>query len=214
MPLSGPACAAKRATSPAFPSRSLRRGKSTIAVGFATSLSLEPKDLTKLAAAVERPGLHLGVWPQQDRLRVWGITRNLPALCLVLEVILPGLLVVKQSPSEEFGKFINIAVLQGDEIKIIDPQAATGSAYRTPLVRLESQLVKGSEVNVLLQLAVSMRTHGRGGMLLVVPAGSDAWNESILQPNHLCGCTGVLSPRGPDAKRCRGPNQAAGGKML
>jgi hypothetical protein len=152
------------------------------AVAFATSLSLEPKDLTKLAAAVERAGLHLGVWPHQDKLRVWGITRNLPAFCLVLEVILPGLLVVKQSPSEEFGKFVNIAVLQGDEIKIIDPQAATDSADRSPLFPLESQLVKGSEVNVLLQLAVSMRTHGRGGMLLVVPAGSDAWNESILKP--------------------------------
>jgi hypothetical protein len=33
-----------------------------------------------------------------------------------------------------------------------------------------------------LELAVSMRTHRRGGMLLVVPAGSDAWTESILQP--------------------------------
>jgi hypothetical protein len=155
------------------------------AVAFATSLSLEPKDLTKLAGAVERAGLHLGVWPQQDELRVWGITRNLPPFCLVLEVVLPGLLVVKQSPSEESGKFINIAVLQGDEIKIIDPQAATSPAYPsllTSLLRLESQFATGSAVNVLLQLAVSIRTHGRGGMLLVVPAGSDAWNESILQP--------------------------------
>ena len=87
------------------------------AVAFATSLSLEPKHLTKLAAAVERAGLHLGVWPQQDELRVWGIARNLPAFCLVLEVVLPGLLVVKQSPSEESGKFINIAVLQGERSK-------------------------------------------------------------------------------------------------
>ncbi len=155
------------------------------AVAFATSLSLEPKDLIKLAAAVERPGLHLGVWPQQDKLRVWGITRNLPAFCLVLEVILPGFLVVKQSPSKESGKFINIAVLQGDEIKIIDPQALTSPAYPTlltSLLRSESQFATDSAVNVLLQLAVSMRTHGRGGMLLVVPPGSDAWRESILQP--------------------------------
>jgi hypothetical protein len=104
---------------------------------------------------------------------------------LVLEVVLPGLLVVKQSPSEESGKFINIAVLQGDEIKIIDPQAAISPAYPTllaSLLRLESQFATGSAVNVLLQLAVSIRTHGRGGMLLVVPAGSDAWTESILQP--------------------------------
>ena len=155
------------------------------AVTFATSLSLEPKHLTKVAAAVERASLHLGVWPHQDELRVWGIARNLPAFCLVLEVILPGLLVVKQSPSEESGKFINIAVLQGDEIKIIDPQAAISPAYPTllaSLLRSGSQFATGSAVNVLLQLAVSIRNHGRGGTLLVVPAGSVAWIDSVLQP--------------------------------
>jgi len=155
------------------------------ALTFATSLSPVAKDLTKVAAAVEGVGLHLGVWPERDELRVWGITRNLPSFCLVLEVILPGLLVVKQSPSEESGKFINIAVLQGDEIKIIDPRAVINPGYSTlltSLLRLESQVAAGSAVNVLLELAVSMRRHGRGGMLLVVPSGSDAWNESILQP--------------------------------
>jgi len=157
-------------------------GQSNDAVAFATPLSLAPKDLTKLAAAVDRAGLHLGVWPQQDELRVWGITRSLPALCLVLEVILPGLLVVKQSPSEDSGKFINIAVLQGDEIKIIDPQAAISPAHSSMLTSLQSQFATGSAVNVLLQLAVSIRMHGRGGLLLVVPAASDAWTESILQP--------------------------------
>jgi hypothetical protein len=154
-------------------------------VAFATSFSLEPRHLTKIAAGVERAGLHLGVWPQHDELRVWGITRDLPPFCLVLEVILPGLLVVKQSPSEESGKFINIAVLQGDEIKIIDPQAMVSPAYPTllaSLLRLETQVATGSEVNVLLQLAVSIRAHGRGGSLLVVPADSDSWTASILQP--------------------------------
>jgi hypothetical protein len=155
------------------------------AVAFATALSLEPKDLTKLAAAVERAGLHLGVWPDHDDLRVWGITRNLPAFCLVLEIILPGLLVVKQSPAEESGKFINIAVLQGDEIKIIDPQAAADTTHPTllaSLFRLEAPVATGTAVNVLLELAVSIRAHGRGGTLLVVTSGSDAWTESILQP--------------------------------
>jgi hypothetical protein len=160
-------------------------GQVNDAVAFGTSLSLEPKDLTKLAGAVERAGLHLGVWPQQDELRVWGIASNLPPLCLVLEVVLPGLLVVKRSPSEESGKFINIAVLQGDEIKIIDPQSAINPVHPTllpSLLHLESQFAAGAAVNVLLQLAVSMRSHGRGGTLLVVPANSDAWSESILHP--------------------------------
>ena len=39
-----------------------------------------------------------------------------------------------------------------------------------------------NSVNVLIQLAVSMRAHGQGGLLLVVPAGSENWQESILQP--------------------------------
>jgi hypothetical protein len=35
---------------------------------------------------------------------------------------------------------------------------------------------------VLVELAVSMRAHRRGGSLLVVPAGNERWKESILQP--------------------------------
>ena len=147
------------------------------ALTFATSLSLAAKDLTKLAAAVEGAGLHLGVWPQRGELSVWGITHNLPPFSLVLEVILPGLLVVKQSPSEESGKFSNIAVLQGDEIKIIDPGAVINSGYSTlltSLLRLESQAATGSGG----QCSCSSLPYrcGRlvGGMLLVVPPGSDA----------------------------------------
>jgi hypothetical protein len=37
-------------------------------------------------------------------------------------------------------------------------------------------------VNVLLQLAVSMRAHGRGGSLLIVPVGSEDWRDSIVHP--------------------------------
>ena len=36
--------------------------------------------------------------------------------------------------------------------------------------------------NVLVQLAVSMRAHGRGGLLLVVPPASAGWRDSIVQP--------------------------------
>ncbi len=158
------------------------------AVAFDTSLSLEPKDLTKLAAAVERAGLHLGVWPQQDELRVWGITRNLPPFSLVLEVVLPGLLVVKQSPSEESGKVPSTSsVAPGGRDQDYRSYRRRDPFHTYPtllasLLRLESQFATGSAVNVLLELAVSIRMHGRGGTLLVVPAGSDAWTESILQP--------------------------------
>jgi hypothetical protein len=37
-------------------------------------------------------------------------------------------------------------------------------------------------VNILVQLAASMRAHGRGGLLLVVPGNGDEWQESIVRP--------------------------------
>jgi hypothetical protein len=59
---------------------------------FERRLPLAAQPLTRLAPAVERPGIHLGVWRDDQQFFVWGATRNLPAFCLVLEVIAPGLL--------------------------------------------------------------------------------------------------------------------------
>src|ERR1700738_1430791 len=38
---------------------------------------LSPAGLTKLAPAVERPGIHLGVWRDENELYVWGATRTI-----------------------------------------------------------------------------------------------------------------------------------------
>jgi len=40
----------------------------------------------------------------------------------------------------------------------------------------------GDPVNVLVQLAASMRLHGHGGTLLVVPTESRTWGDSIIHP--------------------------------
>jgi hypothetical protein len=45
-----------------------------------------------------------------------------------------------------------------------------------------SWVKKIDSVTVLVQLAVSMREHGRGGLLLVVPADDAEWQESIVRP--------------------------------
>ncbi|HEX6042611.1 putative sensor domain DACNV-containing protein, partial [Longimicrobium sp.] len=42
------------------------------AMVFDRPFSLNAKDLGKLSPAVERPGIHLGVWPHRGELRVWG----------------------------------------------------------------------------------------------------------------------------------------------
>jgi hypothetical protein len=156
---------------------------------FERPLPLDPGVLTKIAPAVERPGIHLGVTHGADRLVVWGTTRAIPSLCLVVEVAAPGLIVIKHHSSETAGKFVNVAVLEGDQVKIIDERAAAipdCPALLTALLGSESPAAWVSSVrhsvNVLVQLAVSMRAHGRGGSLLVVPRQADEWRESIVLP--------------------------------
>jgi hypothetical protein len=146
---------------------------------------LAPEPLTRLAPAVERQGIHLGVWQDRGEMMVWGATRTLPRYCFVLEVIAPGFLILKQSPADEAGKFVNIAVAQGDEIKIVDQMAARAPdcpTLLTSLLGFDWQDSATASANVAIQLAVSMRAHGRGGTLLVVPANTNTWRESIVHP--------------------------------
>jgi hypothetical protein len=152
---------------------------------FERALALSPEALTRVAPAVERPGVHLGVWHDGDELHVWGTTRTLPKHCFVLEVAAPGLLVVKHHSGEEAGKYVNVAVLEGDQIKVVDEHAPSKPdcpELLTSLIGFESPAAWAHSVSVLVQLAVSMRAHGRGGCLLVVPAGRESWRESIVPP--------------------------------
>jgi hypothetical protein len=148
-------------------------------------LPLEPGVLTKIAPVVERAGIHLGVWHHEGELCVWGTTHTIPTFCFVLEVVDPGLLVVKHHRGEQSGKYVNVAVLEGDQIKIVDEAASSlpdCPALLTSLLGFDSPSSWVGSVNVLVQLAVSMRAHGRGGLLLIIPAGSERWRESIVSP--------------------------------
>ncbi len=152
---------------------------------FERPLALTAGTLAKVAPVVERPGIHLGVWHQGEALVAWGTARAIPPLCMVLEVVEPGLLVVKHHRGGLSGKYANVAVLEGDQIKIVDEGvSATPScpSLLTSLIGIDGRGPAPGSVNVLVQLAVSMRAHGRGGSLLIVPAGSDAWRESIVAP--------------------------------
>ncbi|GAA4441256.1 hypothetical protein GCM10023188_39570 [Pontibacter saemangeumensis] len=154
---------------------------------FERWLQLTPGVLTKLAPAVERPGIHLGVWCEDDVLYVWGATRAIPSLSFVLEVVEPGLLVVKHRRISGYGKFANVAVLKGEQVKVVDGNATTLSDSSDLLTSMlgfttASASSRDRGANVLIQLAVSMRDHGRGGSLLIVPAGTQSWQQSIIHP--------------------------------
>jgi hypothetical protein len=152
---------------------------------FAETLQLTANTLTKLAPAVERSGIHLGVWPEGNELRIWGTTRVIPGLCFVLEVIEPGMLVIKHRRVDGFGKFVNVAVLKGDQVKIVNEES--GKMRDCPsvvnsMIGFQSKTMWSESPNLLVQLAASMRTHERGGILLVVPTGTETWRKSIIHP--------------------------------
>jgi hypothetical protein len=153
------------------------------ALRFARSFPLETDALTKVAPAVERPGIHLGVWENGNGLEVWGTTRELPAFCFVVEVISPGVLVIKHSRAEDVGKYVNIAVLEGDRIKVLNEGALTIPDCPGVVSALFGVTTEKPGLSkMLVALATSMRDHGRGGTLLVVPSGTEAWKESMLRP--------------------------------
>ncbi len=155
---------------------------------FEHRLALTTRFLTKLAPAVERPEIHLGVWSEDGELYVWGATRTVPSFCFVLEVVEPGLLVIKHRRNDGFGKFANVAVLKGDQVKVIDENGTSlpdCPALLTSLLAFTSphSANQGHEsVNLLVQLAASMRAHAHGGSLLVIPASTEHWRESIVHP--------------------------------
>lgn len=145
----------------------------------------EPNLLARLAPAVERPGIHIGVWPYQDGLNVWGVTRTVPPWCLVLEVVGPGLLVVKYRRDDPSSKFANVAVLEGAEVKFIEQQPTAmpeAPPALTSLLAFYSSAGQQESDNILVKLAVAMRAHGHGGSLLIVPRNTNEWMNSIVQP--------------------------------
>ena len=154
---------------------------------FERPLPLSTAVLGKLAPAVERPEIHLGVWSTDNQLQVWGATRSIPSFCFVIEDVEPGLLVVKHRRIEGFGKYANVAVLKGEQVKVIDERGTSlpdCPELLKSLLAFTASAANGTvhSINVLVQLAASMRAHGHGGILLVVPSGSAGWRSSIVEP--------------------------------
>jgi len=160
-------------------------GQAGQALVFGHRRRLTPQHLIKLAPAVEQPGIHLGVWYEEEELYVWGTATGLPPLCFVVEVVEPGVLVAKHRRADGFGKFVNVAVMRGDQIKVVDETnagLADCPALLASLPSLPLPTATNAADNVLVELAAAMRAHGRGGLLLVVPPHTEQWQQSIVQP--------------------------------
>lgn len=96
---------------------------------------------------------------------------------------------IKHRRDDGFGKFANVAVLKGDQVKVVDENGTSlpdCPALLRSLLNFTSPSSwsdsRHSSINVLVMLAASMRAHGHGGSLLVVPAGTEGWRRSIVHP--------------------------------
>ncbi len=185
---------------------------------FERALPLAPAALTRIAPAVERHGIHLGVWHSGEDLYVWGTTRTIPGYCFVLEVAAPGLLVVKHHSGDEAGKFVNVVLLEGDLIKLVDEHASETPEcpeLLTSLLGFAPSASWAHSVNVLVQLALSMREHGRGrgsaggarGQRGV--AGIDC-GDGVPGVAAVCE-TGGVEPAGRGARRTGADRRMGGG---
>src|SRR5437867_12037883 len=152
---------------------------------FSPPVRLDATQLSRIAPAVEKPGIHIGVWSYEGDLYAWGVTRTVPMWCFILEVIRPGLLVVKFRRDDPSVKFANVAVLDGAVVKFIEQEPAAMSEAPPALGSLlafYSSAGRNESDNILVRVAIAMRAHGRGGSLLVVPRGCSLWLNSIVQP--------------------------------
>lgn len=148
-----------------------------------------PYHLVKLSPAVVQPGIHLCVWMDEGNLHIWGTTYEVPLHSMVVEVVEAGLLVVKQKQRGLAGKLVNVAVLKGNQIKVIDGNhwgLTDSPGILAALLGHSGPPSVDEPENLLVQLALALRSHGRGALLLVVPPNSSAWLHSIVKPiNYL-----------------------------
>jgi len=172
---------------------------------FAKRLALNANTLTKIAPGIERSGIHLGVWEEDGALYIWGTTLNIPNFCFVVDVSEPGLIVIKHRRIYGIGKYTNVAVLKGEQIRIVDGSSCNNRDCQPILKALLDLTVLASwndPINILIQFAVSMRVHGRGGALLIVPKDDQNWQESIIHPIQylvdplFCGLSNLAKQSG------------------
>ena len=94
----------------------------------------------------------------------------------------------------------------------VEPAGLPGAADLAPRLR-RAGVVGGLASNVLVQLAVSMRAHGRGGLLLVVPAGERPAGASRSSSRSPTGSTPPFTRAGrPDAAAAAPTARPASGR--
>lgn len=131
---------------------------------FEEPFALHASQLAKMAPAVRR---HFGAWPDADgALAVWGFSSSVYGLATVYAPE-PGRVMIGGFPRV-------VAVVSGDEARTTDamrigPGAACWPAWIRDAALEEA--VRDTWILGVCTLARAMRSHGRGGICLLVPRG-------------------------------------------
>ena len=143
---------------------------------FQKPLPFDINSIKKLAPALVPGDNYLGVWPNdKEELFIWGITNYEGDT--QIQIIDSGLLVLR------FKSDI-ISIITGTSVHEIDKNVF--STYRHWFEETENsipQIVGRSfSFEALHKLVSSMRFHGNGGTILIIPSDSTTWMKSIKQP--------------------------------
>jgi len=171
---------------------------------FENAVHFSPEGLAKLAPALQNSKAYIGVWPDDEgELVIWGFT-SAPTMSkpgtlpywfvdpnlgwpLTIQVHEPGQILVLASHNA-------VALITGRRAVFLEEQSRIWETALWSKIPLGIDPITEQEEHrlhifqSLFKIAQSARSHGRGGMLLVVP-DDDEWKNSLNQPIPYSGNT-------------------------
>jgi hypothetical protein len=159
---------------------------------FDSPLDFTARTLGKLGPALEFPQADIGVWPDESgQLKVWGFTAVAYEMAiksdLWVQILGPGRILIMFSGRA-------IAALTANRAVFVDSRSFLHSIM--PKIAAQAQkteitLLNLFRYNAILKIAQSMRLHGRGGTVLIVPEDMN-WKKSITSPIKYTGGASFL----------------------
>ncbi|MCB2215180.1 putative sensor domain DACNV-containing protein [Desulfofustis glycolicus] len=159
---------------------------------FDIPLDFCDKTLGKLGPALTSPHADIAVWPDgSGQLKIWGFT-SIPDETTIksdlwVQILGPGRILIMYSGRA-------VAALSANQAVFIDPRSFLHSIMPKIVAQAKASditLTNLFRYNAILKIAQQMRLHGRGGTVLIVPAGK-SWEKSIATPVKYTGGTDFL----------------------
>lgn len=149
---------------------------------FHQPLPFDAPTIAKLAPALESKA-NIGVWETKQKdgksrspeLAIWGCVPPLLCSPLLLKAIEPGQIILSISDCFK-------ARITGQTVEFVDEfkfRQLSDIFARARRPREENLLVQGHRSSDLVEIALAIRAHGHGGILLIVPNNGATWRHSI-----------------------------------